>query len=566
MRRAVLISVLCWAGLAVSARGGRLEDGIAAHKAGDHAKAAALLAAEADAMPSLEAFRYLGLSLRQLGRYQEAIKAWESFKLLADTPAHQRLADEQIAAARQAAASGPSEEPREEAPTPSTPEASAKDLLDVADDWIVRKTPHFTVKSYNAALSDLIATRAEQYLQELLAVLLEGRAWPGHIPITIYKNHADYVRIGGNIEWSGGIVQHDADWGKTLKLDSYQIDRDGTFNEPLVDRTLPHELTHVIVKELFGQATCPLWLNEGLAQTMEQNRTPLIEMDQFVRMIASGRYIRLRDLFRLRDYPKAQQLIHLFYQQSELLTRYLIGTLSQAQLTRFLADFKAGKSHAEAIAQALGVEPGDAVNELEDRWIKWVQQTYRRTTPSPSATAGLAMQPVDPLFAPVATRDAAAIEAITRWQRLPFSEAFAGFVKPTDGSWQLKSGRLVAAPAGGATARLALTPDRLSAPHLAVGLMARRNGTGQPALGVAALDPDSKVLAFVRTRLRDDNWHELFAVVQDSHLALYDGSKRCLGMTLLPPTAGSPVRQRFGLAIEADGPVALRSVELAELP
>lgn len=86
--------------------------------------------------------------------------------------------------------------------------------------------------------------------------------------------------------------------------------------------TFPHELTHLIFKDVAGKNTVPLWLNEGLAN-YEANLTS-ISNEMLTKNMKQGTHILLGDLLRMANYPEGKDSRELFYAQSEKLVEFLI--------------------------------------------------------------------------------------------------------------------------------------------------------------------------------------------------------------------------------------------------
>lgn len=107
-----------------------------------------------------------------------------------------------------------------------------------------------------AAETDLLERldRAYQDLGELFGAFpLEGR----RLRVVLYRAE-DFTRLTGLGHWAGGVFDG------TIRV---PIGAEGV--DPRLDSVLRHELTHAFIERV-GGGGCPAWLNEGLAQVLEQ--------------------------------------------------------------------------------------------------------------------------------------------------------------------------------------------------------------------------------------------------------------------------------------------------------
>jgi len=136
---------------------------------------------------------------------------------------------------------------------------------------------------------------------------------------------------------------------------------------------LPHELTHLILNDIFGSAQLiPLWLNEGLA-TYEGDGPLGNEQRSFLSQVISNQtYIPLAELFSLKQYPLSGYKIKLFYLQSQSLVDYLLKTKpKQDSFDSFLRWYVVkGNSFSQAYLYSYGKQGG--LKKLEESWINYI--------------------------------------------------------------------------------------------------------------------------------------------------------------------------------------------------
>ncbi|MEK7467540.1 MAG: hypothetical protein AAB074_09025 [Planctomycetota bacterium] len=316
----------------------------------------------------VESYRWLASSLEKLGRADEAKLVWKDFRALARSEEDRRLADEKLGA-------GPGTVDKDLV----LDEATIDAIRVPGQGWFEKKTAHFAVKTHNERLTEVIAVQAEKYLAALSSRFLNGAAYPHVVPLTVYRDQSEYVGAG-NPDWSqGGTAVGYESLDNFLKGQmSRKIDLlhtiGGKINPDLAKpKLLPHELTHLVLMEHFGETPLPLWLNEGLAQYMEVDRREEAntQLREFF-VDRKGSAIPLRTFATLPGYPENRGAIALFYAQSASFTSWLIDILGQEKFHVFLQDLKKGTEVEPALQSALKAGK-DWEAPVQAQWLKTVQ-------------------------------------------------------------------------------------------------------------------------------------------------------------------------------------------------
>lgn len=363
--------------LVLAAGAALAEDGaVAGKKALDEGRfedAVKALKRDTDLYPEhVESYRWLATALEKLGKGDEAKAAWKDFRALAKTDADRALADEHLG--RTASAD----------PDLVLDEATVKLIRETQDAWFTKETEHFTVKTHNDALTRIVATQAEKYLAMLSQKFLGGAAYPHKVPLTVYRNQEEYV-AAGNPDWSQGgtAVGYESLDGFLKGQVTRKIDLLHTINGELNPdlarpKLLPHELTHLVLGERFGERPLPLWLNEGVAQYMEAGRRA--ECDKLIADYLNDKHgspIPLRTLVTLPGYPENRGAIALFYAQSASFTGWLADTLGPEKFAAFLEDIRKGTGAEQAIQSAFKAGSGwDESAQAE--WLKSVRSAVKK--------------------------------------------------------------------------------------------------------------------------------------------------------------------------------------------
>ncbi|MGD2111590.1 MAG: tetratricopeptide repeat protein, partial [Phycisphaerae bacterium] len=319
------------------------------------------------------------------------------------------------------------------------------------------ETQHFTVYSSNERLSEVIAERAETYLDFMTERLFGGRSWAVRFPILVYPTQHDYHRHGGP-DGSAGVTFSSLS-GRTEAILFYQLsekqtgpvgrhagraNRTGRTGKPLweygMQSVLPHELTHAMINEFFAGRMAPRWLQEAVAGRFEQTRDHYGEAARFAKRIVMGEYFRLRDLFAQKEYPDR---IALFYEQSAAIVLYLFETGPDTMYV-FLSELAAGNSHDEALSAALGIPVQNAVEEFERRWVTWMRRLHveRPSATAPSSAAAAATNLGHEVFQPWVD-EVQTYEQLADWRPIDLNSlnAFAG-VGDSKKDWEAEGDRL----------------------------------------------------------------------------------------------------------------------------
>ncbi len=243
-------------------------NGVGLFKAGKFKEAAAKFERAIDLDPANErVYTYAATCYEKLGEWAKAQKHWEAYATIAMSPAAKKMAAARIAGCK-----------RKQGAARSGRAASLAELTRCGPRFYTARSPRFIVRARNRALAALAADHAERYLTKLCDALMRGIAWPRVTTIDIFRNRKEYLARSGMPAWSGGGFVYRALGvdNITRRIYLFQLDERGAFVANLLTELLPHELTHLVLQEYFGERPIPRALNEGLAMYMEGgNRCPL---------------------------------------------------------------------------------------------------------------------------------------------------------------------------------------------------------------------------------------------------------------------------------------------------
>ncbi len=348
---------------------------------GKFAEAVAILKKEVDAHPTnTKAYMYLATAYEKLSQWKDAAAAWDKFVRLTDSVEEKAFGEKSAKNCRDRAGGKVADDATKPAPatTPDTAPAEgdyAKYETQQPVFYAAVKTRHFIVMAKNKDLLDATAIEAERHLKRIMDIFLFGREWSHTITIRIYKDHKDYTKEAGMPEWSGGgySARDDGAGGELLAIDLYALDQNGKYDPKLLSKVLPHEMTHAVIHESFGQrafSTLPRAVNEGLAMYSEEGTEVLYERELCDAVKRGVKVYKLGELYTMANYPPN---VALFYAEAASATRYLIEHLKASEFETFINELKKGQSVNSAL-QTAKMNTGDLLDAVEANWMQMLKQ------------------------------------------------------------------------------------------------------------------------------------------------------------------------------------------------
>jgi len=235
-----------------------------------------------------------------------------------------------------------------------------------AAEWKEYKRQHFIVYYKNAPFDfvEAVAETSRQYYTEITSNLgftrYKGWNWDERAKIYIYDNADDYVTSGKQARWSHGVASP-----------RDKVIRTFPSAHGFFDSTLPHELGHIIFRELIGfKARIPAWFEEGVAMYQEKARRWGAH-DAVRKAIADETFKPLKELTitSLRRTTN-KDLIHLFYAESASVVNFLISEYGQQRFVRFCRKLKEGGPFSWAL-DSVYVRFKN-VDDLNKAWVRYL--------------------------------------------------------------------------------------------------------------------------------------------------------------------------------------------------
>jgi len=234
-----------------------------------------------------------------------------------------------------------------------------------------KNTMNFSVWAPTKDDAETIAAGLEDYYSRFLKDLECGGMLKKKPRVYIFGNYQDYLDklkgLGYNVEHTGGIaIPRSA--RKPAEIYSFLGDN-------LLDAVLPHEITHLLFKEVTAglktDARVPLWLDEGIAEYEEKSKRYRTEVKG---ALESQALIPASEIVKYSTYPADLNRRSLFYAESASLVEFLLAEYGGAKFTSFSRKLvSGGKNIDEALFSTYYPRLKD-VSQLNDAWLKFLKK------------------------------------------------------------------------------------------------------------------------------------------------------------------------------------------------
>jgi len=226
------------------------------------------------------------------------------------------------------------------------------------------ESPCFTVRfAANRERAERVATAAESKRVELFERWSgpPGGAWSPRCEIVLHASAEDYARATGQpAERTGHATVRLTDGKATERRIDLRLDDDG-----LIANSLPRELLHVVLADLFPYTPPPKWAEEGMAVLAGSTE----EAGRYTRTLArcarEGKLFTVAALLEMKDYPAPDKITG-FYCGSVSLVDYLVRLKGEKHFTTFLRDCQRYGS-VSALKRQYDI---DSPKSLQEAWLK----------------------------------------------------------------------------------------------------------------------------------------------------------------------------------------------------
>jgi hypothetical protein len=187
----------------------------------------------------------------------------------------------------------------------------------------------------SSAPAEQLVQRAESLRGELEAKWLGNESthpWQPRCQILLYATKSAYIAaVGAGSKHTVGSSLVHVD---RRQIVSRRIDLLGNQTE-FLSAALPHELTHVVLRDRFIESPPPRWADEGMATLADTAAKQGRHRKDLMDALATGATFRAGALLALVDYPPAN-CVGAFYGESVSLTKFLVDRAGPQQFVAFV--------------------------------------------------------------------------------------------------------------------------------------------------------------------------------------------------------------------------------------
>jgi len=188
----------------------------------------------------------------------------------------------------------------------------------------------------------------------------DPQSWQPKCVVVVHDNVSDYRRAISSLrDTSVGTSTYAVKKGQIV---SRRIDLRCDANSWTTD-ALPHELTHLVLADVFKMRPLPRWVDEGLAVLAESSAKQLRRGAELARAVAARATIPLPELLALEG-PYASPRRDVFYSQSASLAAYLVQRSGAPDFCEFVRQSEK-HGHDAALKSVYGI---DDAGHLERLW------------------------------------------------------------------------------------------------------------------------------------------------------------------------------------------------------
>ena len=242
---------------------------------------------------------------------------------------------------------------------------SLSSAFEFGSDWNQHPSEHFLIYSHPSIPNKYITEftkKCERYYRLITERLGFTRfsfwLWEDRAKIFIYRTRQDYLKSTGYPQWSGASVEI-----KKKIINTFYFDK-GFF-----DTILPHELSHIILKEFVGFDTkLPLWFEEGVACANEKDS--LRRYFLLAKGLTQGETL---PTVRQLEKEKAGEISNpaAFYAASGSLAIFFLEEYGKEDFAGFCRQLRDGNGFYQAMNKVYGIKDAQALNE---RFLTFLQE------------------------------------------------------------------------------------------------------------------------------------------------------------------------------------------------
>jgi hypothetical protein len=257
--------------------------------------------------------------------------------------------------------------------------------------WCVAETENFqacttdsenTARQLAEAAEKLRAELREKWLGESPEASESDSHWTPKCQIVLHPSQQSYVAaVGRGSDHTVGSSLVKVDHGQ---IGSRRIDLVGG-RADFLSAALPHELTHVVLKDRFVTSAIPRWADEGAAILADNEAKQGRHRNDLNNALQRHATFAAASLMTMEDYPGPDRM-GAFYGQSVSLAEFLIDRRKPARFVEFV-ELAGTSGYDAALHQCYGIAN---VDELDHEWRAYIASgatAKSRVTATPLASA-----------------------------------------------------------------------------------------------------------------------------------------------------------------------------------
>ncbi len=253
---------------------------------------------------------------------------------------------------------------------------ASTNILSFQGEWQKTKGKHFIIyhpKDMDSWKSRQILNKAEKYYVSIANQIGYVRydqywTWKDRVKIFIFNDKAQFVKETGLPDWSLGGAVRDEKTFESKAILTYRQEED------FLDGVLPHEISHLMLRDYFAPQPVPMWFDEGIAQLNEEHKSAWSKR-VLPKILEEGYAFSLQKLFdtQVGRNSKPEEVLP-FYAQSISVIDFLIKRFGKGQFSIFTQKLKLTGSCAAALKAAYSYASMDSVELLEKKWLRYINK------------------------------------------------------------------------------------------------------------------------------------------------------------------------------------------------
>ncbi len=260
----------------------------------------------------------------------------------------------------------------DESPAPSQPDRSPRlsgndSRTTATQTWQVHETTNFRIFHANPRLAEQageVAERVRATQGKRWGSPALKRPWDPRCDVYLYPDGRSLAQATGQPDTAPGF--------STLLTDGTKITTRRTVlraDQPQwLAAVLPHEITHIVLADLFVSRRIPCWADEGMAVLAEPDTEQSLRAAELRESLEAGQTIDLAKLMTSDD--EVAKNWSVYYAQSVSLTRFLVEQDSPERFIQFVRT-----STSKGIEPALrDVYRIGSLADLQGRWLAYARQ------------------------------------------------------------------------------------------------------------------------------------------------------------------------------------------------